>query len=112
MTSPLDEEPWDRSARTATCGHKDRRVCCLGGGRGTHTAAGGNGVGLPCEDGVAEGTDAWESSSSCQAEHTSPKQDPLGGSDGPSSSHLGWGVQQPETVSETGEGRGGSAQHG
>ena len=34
------------------------------------------------------------------------------GSGGPSSSHLGWGVQQPETVSETGEGRGGSAQHG
>lgn len=36
----------------------------------------------------------------------------LGGSGGPSSSHLDWGVQQPETVSETGEGRGGSAQHG
>lgn len=30
-------------------------------GRGTHKAAGGNGVDLPCEDGVAEGTGAWES---------------------------------------------------
>ena len=36
-----------------------------------------------------------------------PNRTHSGGSDGPSSSHLGWGVQQPETVSETGEGRGG-----
>lgn len=41
-----------------------------------------------------------------------PSRTHSGGSGDPSSSHLGWGVQQPETVSETGEGRGGSAQHG
>lgn len=35
-----------------------------------------------------------------------------GGSSCPSSSHLARGVQQQETVSETGEGRGGSTQHG
>ena len=91
MPSPLEEELWDRNARAATCGHKDRSVCCPGGGRGTHTAAGGNGVDLPCEDGMAEGTGAWESSRSCRAEHTSPRQDRLQGLRRPLQLTLGLG---------------------
>lgn len=35
---------------------KREAVCCPGRGQGTHTAAGGNGVDLPCECGVVEGT--------------------------------------------------------
>lgn len=39
---------------------KREGVCCLGGDPGTHIAAGGDGVDLPCECTVAEGVGAHE----------------------------------------------------
>ena len=72
----------------------------------THSCWWCHGVDLRCECGAdrVEGT----------PQQNAPAQGGThgGGSSCPSSSHLAWGVQQQGTVSETGEGRGGSAQHG
>lgn len=87
-------------------------------GIGAHTTAAGqhDGVGIQCGvwrgrgPGVDEGRGKRPETG--PADRPSPRQGPLCGSSCPSSSHLAWGVQQQEAVSETGEGRGGSSQHG
>lgn len=111
MTSPLEEELWDRNARAATCGHKE--VSAAWEGAGAHTQ-------LQVAMGwIFHVRTEWQrapvrgSQVGVAEQNTpAPSRTHSGGSGGPSSSHLGWGVQQPETVSETREGRGGSTQHG
>lgn len=74
-------------------------ACCLGWG--THRATGCRQVQSGQGPGVAPS----------QPEPPALSWAHAGGSSCPSSSHLGWGVQQQETVSGTGEGRGRSTQH-
>lgn len=119
VTSPQWRVISGWNARTAPSGHKKGRVCFLGRVLGcvcthahtlththTHSCWWRDGVDFQCE---------------CGADHREgmPQQDAPalggtygGGSSHPSHSHLACGVQQQEIVSETGEGRGGSAQHG
>lgn len=106
--SPTERGPWVGLPGQPRLVTKRGGVICLGGSWGahTHSCRGRDGVGLRC----ACGAD--------QAEGTHQQATPAlgethgGGSSCPYSSHLACGVRQQETVSETGEGRGGSAQHG
>lgn len=99
MTCPQERSPEDGNARAASHGHRKGRGLLLGMAH-THS------YWVPTG---AERPRAWGSSRPARA--TSGSRAHAGGSSCPSSSHLGWGVQQQETVSGTGDGRGSSTQH-